>query len=255
MEKSSYESGTPCWVDLGAADPGKAAGFYSELFGWETGQTYPEAGGYTLFLLRGKPVAGIGPKQSDVPAHWTTYISVADAEATTARVIVSGGQVNLEPTDVMDQGRMALYSDSTGARFSVWQPRAHHGSGIVDEPGTMCWHELNTRDSITAGDFYREVFDWMAEVEDMGGREYTVWKLGNRAVAGMVQMDERWPAEAPAHWISYFAVEDCDAAVAKISGGGGRSLAGPFDVPPGRLAVVADPEGAPFAVMKLAEQG
>jgi predicted enzyme related to lactoylglutathione lyase len=255
MEKSSYESGTPCWVDLGAADPDKAAGFYSDLFGWERGETYPGSDGYTLFLLRGKPVAAIGPKRGEGRSHWTTYVSVADAEATSARVLVSGGQVHLEPTDVMDEGRIAAYSDSTGARFSVWQPRSRHGSGIVDEPGTMCWNELNTRDCIAATDFYREVFDWTAETEDMGGREYTVWKLGERAVAGMLQMDERWPAEAPAHWLAYFAVEDCDEAMAKVSGRGGSTLAGPFDTPPGRLAVVADPEGAPFAVMRLAEAG
>jgi predicted enzyme related to lactoylglutathione lyase len=254
MEKSSYQSGTPCWVDFEADDIAKATSFYSELFGWESGGTHPDAGDHRFFVRRGKSVAGISPKQGDGPSRWTTYFSVADADATTARVLVAGGQVVLEPTDVMDEGRTAAYIDSTGASFSVWQPRANRGAGIADEPGAMCWHELGTRNSITATDFYREVFDWVAAVEDMGGQEYTVWKLGDRDVAGMVQMDERWPAEAPSHWLPYFAVADCDAAMAKVSGSGGSTLAGPHDVPPGRFAVLADPEGAPFAIMRLARE-
>ncbi len=129
MEKASYESGTPCWVDLGAKDVDKAVAFYSELFGWQAGDAHPDAGDYRLFLLRGEPVAGVAPTQGDQPPHWSTFVSAADAEATTARVLVAGGQVHLEPTDVMDDGRVAVYTDSGGAMFSVWQPRAHRGLG------------------------------------------------------------------------------------------------------------------------------
>jgi predicted enzyme related to lactoylglutathione lyase len=249
MENTSYESGTPCWLDIGAADPASEAAFYSELFGWQAGEA--DAGGYRLLLLGGKPVAGISPRQADVPTRWTTFVSVADAEATTARVLVAGGEVHLEPTDVTDEGRVAVYSDSTGATFSVWQPKTQHGSAMTDEPGTMCWHELGTRNPIAAVDFYRQVFDWVAATEEMGGRPYTIWRLGEHAVAGMVEMDDSWPAEAPAAWLPYFAVDDCEAAIEKVSAGGGRTLAGPRDVAPGRFAVVADPEGAPFAVMRL----
>lgn len=255
MEQSSYESGTPCWVDLGAADPAAAIGFYSKLFGWEAGDPHPEAGGYRLFLRGGKPVAGIGPKQGDGPSHWTTYISVADAEATTARVLVVGGQVHVEPMDVMTEGRMAVYSDSAGAGFAVWQPKAHHGSAVVGEPGSMCWHELGTRNAIAATDFYREVFDWLAEVQEVEGHQYTLFKLGDHHVAGMLEMDDRWPAEAPSYWMPYFAVEDCEATVSQISAAGGSTLSGPRDVPQGRFAVVTDPEGAPFGVMRLSSAG
>jgi predicted enzyme related to lactoylglutathione lyase len=123
---------------------------------------------------------------------------------------------------------------------------------LVNEPGALAWNELSTRDTATAKNFYIEVFGWEAETADMGGMEYTTWKLNGNDVGGMLAMPAEVPPEVPAHWLAYFATADCDATVATATGLGATLLAGPTDIPPGRFAVLADPTGAMFGVIALA---
>jgi hypothetical protein len=252
LQIESYEPGTPAWVDLGSPDPAAAAGFYSGLFGWEVTDQGSEAGGYRMAFLGGRPVAGLGPQQqTDIPPYWTTYFSVPDADAVTKVVRDAGGQVFLEPMDVLDAGRMAVFADPTGAPFSVWQPRAHIGAGRVNEPGAMCWNELVTRDPATAKAFYPAVLGWSAADREIEGVNYTEWKLGELTVAGMLPMDDHWPAETSAHWMVYFAVEDTDRTAARTGELGGTVLVPPTDIPPGRFAVLRDPHGAVFSIIAL----
>lgn len=130
MEMTSYEPGTPSWVDLGTPDQDAATAFYEGLFGWDVPEGPPEAGGYRMCMLRGTPVAGMGPQMNpDMPPWWTTYVSVADADATTAAVTANGGHVLMPPMDVLDVGRMAIFMDPAGAMFSVWQPLAQPAPG------------------------------------------------------------------------------------------------------------------------------
>ncbi|HEY2766376.1 MAG TPA: VOC family protein [Pseudonocardiaceae bacterium] len=252
MQIDSYEPGTPCWVDLGSPDPAAAAAFYSGLFGWEPVDQGPEAGGYRMAYLRDRPVAGLGPQQQPGRPYWTTYVSVSDADAMAKGVRAAGGQVHLDPMDVLDAGRMAMFADSTGAPFAVWQPRAHTGAGLVNEPGAMCWNELATRDAPGAKSFYQAALGWTATDQEMGPVTYTEWKLGDRTIAGMMPMDDTWPPEVPAHWMVYFAVDDTDAAAARAEELGGTISVPPTDIPPGRFAVLNDPHGAVFSVIKLA---
>lgn len=252
MEIESYEPGTPCWVDLGSPDPAAAADFYSGLFGWEVVDQGPDAGGYRMALLRGRPVAGLGPQQQpDIPPYWTTYISVSDADAVTKSVQAAGGQVFLEPMDVFEFGRMAVFADTTGAPFSVWQPGTHIGAELVNEPGALCWNELATRDRAAAKAFYPAVFGWSPADVSGGPMDYTEWELGDRKIAGMLQMDDRWPADVPSHWMVYFAVEDTDAVAARAQELGATILVPPTDIPPGRFAVLNDPHGAAFSIITL----
>ncbi len=150
------------------------------------------------------------------PTAWTTYVSVADADAAVAKAKEAGAaMVFVEPMDVMDVGRMAVFADPTGAVIAVWQPKAHKGAGIVGEPGTLCWNELASRDTAAASAFYRSVFGWDAASTDIGDMQYFEWKLGDNTVGGMMPMAAEVPAEVPSYWLAYFAVADCDAAVAK----------------------------------------
>ena len=129
--------------------------FYAALFGWEIREPLPEAGGYRMAELRGKPVAGIGPQmQPGMPPAWATYIATADADATAKAVAAAGGRTLMPPMDVLDAGRMAVFADPAGAVFGVWQPRAHQGAGIVNEPDTLCWNELASRDADAVIPFY-----------------------------------------------------------------------------------------------------
>ncbi len=256
MEVTSYAPGTPSWVDLGTPDPQAAAAFYSALFGWEISEGPPEAGGYRMCMLRGLPVAGLGPQMNaEMPPFWTTYVSVADADETTAAAAAAGGQVIVPPMDVLDVGRMAIFADTVGAVISVWQPRAHIGAGIVNEPGSICWNELATRDPGAAISFYDAVFGWVAHGTDMGDFVYTEFQVHDRPVAGMMPMGPQFPAEVPSHWAVYFAVADADASVARVTELGGSVHVPPMDIPMvGRFALCQDPQGAMFHVLALAPE-
>ena len=255
MEMTDYAPGTPSWVDLGTPDPVAGAVFYTALFGWDIAEGPPEAGGYRMCMYLGVPVAGMGPQMNtDMPPWWTTYITVADADETVDRVRAAGGQVFVEPMDVLDVGRMAVLCDTTGAVFSVWQPRAHRGAGRVGEPNTFCWAELATRDTAKAKAFYGEVFGWGANDSPMGASTYTEWTLSGSSVAGMMLMEgDMWPPELPAHWMVYFAVADTDASAARVRELGGTVIVPPTDIPPGRFAVCADPQGATFSILTFNE--
>jgi uncharacterized protein len=187
------------------------------------------------------------------PAMWTTYVSTDDADAVATRVRDAGGQVMMEPFDVFDAGRMAVFGDAVGAVISVWEPRSTQGAEVVNEPGSMCWNELAARDIDAAKRFYEAVFGWQAETNAYGDTSYTEWKLDGRSVGGMIQMNEQWPAEIPAHWMVYFAVDDIDAAVARAGELGGKVAVEPTDTPVGRFAVLNDPHGAVLSVIRLSQ--
>ena len=142
MEIDTYEPGVPSWIDLGSPDPQGAADFYGALFGWDAPEGPPETGGYRVAMVGDRAVAGIGQAQNPGPPVWATYIAVESADATAEKVTAAGGQVILPPMDVLDVGRMAVFTDSVGAFFSVWQAGTHPGAQLVNEPGTWSWSEL-----------------------------------------------------------------------------------------------------------------
>ena len=159
---TAWPAGTPCWVDLGVNDIPKATAFYGGLFGWDIQEGPPEAGGYSMCMLGGRPVAGIGPKMgpAEMPTFWTTYIASDAADATAARIKAGGGQVMMEPFDVMDVGRMFIATDPGGAVFGVWQAKAHTGVGLANEPGSLVWSENLSRNYEANRAFYRDVFGY-----------------------------------------------------------------------------------------------
>lgn len=257
-ERSSYAPGTPSWVDLASPDLDSSIAFYGGLLGWDVpeSENAEQTGGYRQALLRGKPVAGLMPlMQEGQPIVWSTYVSVADADVAATHVGQGGGTVMVEPMDVLDLGRMAVFADPTGAVFGVWQPASFHGAAVVNEPGSLSWNELNTRDPGAAKDFYGHLFGWTFEDTQMDGMgTYTSIQLGGSPVGGMLDVTGRIPDEVPAHWLTYFAVADADAALRKAEELGGATVFGPIDSPAGRLAVVKDQAGAVFAVIALTDQ-
>lgn len=216
-----------------------------------------ELGGYRRAKKGGADVAGMLPlMQEGQPTAWSSYVAVADAAATAAAVKENGSSVVVEPMDVMGMGHMAVFTDPTGAFFGIWQPGTFAGAERVNEPGTLAWNELNTRDPEAAKAFYGAVFGWSFEDHDMGGMgTYTEWKLGEDSIGGMIGMgNTQMPAEVPAHWLVYFAVESTDAAVETVKSSGGNVAFGPIDIPAGRFAVATDPLGAAFAVIQTPEE-
>jgi predicted enzyme related to lactoylglutathione lyase len=253
-ERTSYTPGTPCWVELGTPDVEASAAFYGAVFGWEIPElpTSAELGGYRRAKKSGKDIAGVAPlMQEGQPPAWSTYVSVADAEATTAAIREAGGTVHVEPMDVVGLGKMAVYADPTGAHFGIWEPGTFAGAELVNEPGALAWNELGTRDPGAAKAFYSGVFGWEIKDHDMGEMgTYTEWKVDGNSVGGMMDISGRVPDEVPAHWMTYFAVESTDAAVETIKSSGGGVSFGPIDIPAGRFAIVTDPHGAAFAVIQ-----
>jgi len=270
-ERDGYIGGVPCWVDTSQPDPDAAAEFYGGLFGWEFEDSMPaEAPGrYLMARLRGGDVAAVSSPPEGAPAQamWNTYIWVDDADATTAKVPEAGGAVLSEPFDVMAAGRMAVLADPEGAVFCVWQAKEHRGARIVNEPGSVNFNVLNTRDPEAAKRFYGAVFGWTTL--DLGSGEF--WSLpaygdyleqltpGTRArtaelgaagfedvVAGITPLagDD---AGTPASWSVTFSTADADATAAKATELGGTVLLAPIDAPYSRLTVLRDPQGATFS--------
>jgi predicted enzyme related to lactoylglutathione lyase len=255
MKMTEYQAGVPCWVDLASKDLEGAKAFYGGLFGWNAVTSEdPAAGGYTMFSLNGDEIAGgMGLMSPEQPTAWTTYVSVDDLDKTAEAVTLGGGSVMVPPMDVMDVGRTGVFIDPTGAVVAGWQPLAHKGAGLVNEPGSMCWNELLTRDADGAKAFYPSVFGWGYRSGPFADVEYTEWQVGGKTVGGMMQMDENFPPDLPPHWMVYFAVADCAASAAKVTELGGMVAVPPTVIPIGTFAVCADPQGASFSLIQLAE--
>jgi predicted enzyme related to lactoylglutathione lyase len=252
-ERKEYAPGTPSWVDLQTTDQAAAKKFYGEIFGW-TYEDLPmdENTSYSMAQSKGRQAAAIAPLGEQaamgVPPHWNTYVTVSDVDATTALVEKAGGTVIMPPFDVMDAGRMSVIQDPTGAMINTWQAKNNIGASVVNEPGAFSWSELVSPDVPKAAAFYKEVFGWEANKIAEAGMDYTELKLNGNGIAGAIAPP--MPGIPPA-WTVYFAVDDTDATVEKVKKLGGAVMMEPVDIPPGRFAVVADPQGAVFQVIKL----
>lgn len=257
MEVSAHAPGTPSWIDVTTADLSATVEFLKELFGWNAVDTGEQAGHYTMFDIGGKRVAAASPQMPDAtgPSEWTTYITVADADATFAMAGELGATTLVAPMDVFDAGRMAVLRDPTGGDFAIWQPGASIGAELVNEPNSLCWNELVTRDPDALLPFYSSLFGWEVVMQEAGdGTTYRVLELEGRPVAGCIQMDDKWPEGLPTHWMVYFAVEDCDASAERARSLGGVVHVEPTDIPVGRFAIIQDPGGAVCSVMALDRQ-
>ncbi len=252
-----HDPGSFCWVELGTVDVKGAETFYGELFGWTFEDNCP--GGecnYSTIRLEGLSLAGCytlceAHRAQGVPPHWMGYVAVEDVAGTAARAGEAGGQVLAGPMDVMDMGKMAVIRDPQGAVLSLWQPVKHGGSKVRDVPGAFCWNELIVKDPEAVLAFYKAVAGWDVVKQDMGGFTYYVFVSDDTMRGGMMALDPAW-GEVPPHWAVYFNVTDCDAVVAKAESLGAKVHMRPTDIPGvGRFAVIADPQGAVFSVIKM----
>jgi hypothetical protein len=271
-ERDRYIPGVPCWVDTNQPDAEAAVAFYSGLFGWEIEDAMPPGseGHYFMARIRGGDVAGISPVPEGAPptARWDTYIWVQSADETVAKVKAAGGTVVMEPMDVMDAGRTAVVTDLEGAVFCVWEPKRHRGAAIVNEAGAVNFNNMNTHDADAAKSFFGSVFGWGTMPMGGGAEGWTLPGYGDHlellnpgtrermasvgapadfidVVATLAPLPDH-DRDVPANWSVTFATDDADATARKASELGGQVIAGPFDAPWVRMAVIADPQGASF---------
>jgi predicted enzyme related to lactoylglutathione lyase len=250
-ERTQHAPGTFSWADLTTTDQDAAKTFYAALFGWEI-EDLPVSEGvvYSMARVGGKSVAAISPqpqmlRDAGAPPTWNSYVTVADVDATAARAQELGANLLSPPFDVMTAGRMAVVQDPQGAVFMVWQPRDNIGAQLVNAPGALCWNELATPDLDAAQAFYSGLFGWTTQPFEGSPTPYLMIQSGDRVNGGMRPLD---PPQLPPHWLVYFAVDDLDAALARVEEHGGTKHAGPIELPMARIAVVADPQGAMFAL-------
>jgi predicted enzyme related to lactoylglutathione lyase len=255
MTKSTLAVATkPVWVELSSPDAAASRDFYAKLFGWNIEvHPDPQYGGYGIARIGGEDAAGIGPKQSpDAPTAWTIYIGTDDVDRLAETVKGAGGTVVSAPFGVGDQGRMAVLADPTGAIISAWQA-AGMRSFAAGRPNTYSWAELNARGIDTAIRFYETVFGWTHTTSPPEGDTpaYTQFALDGENFAGAMEMNPLIPAETPSYWMPYFGVTDVDAAFQKALQLGGEEMVSPQDYPGGRFAIVSDPHGAAFGLMRI----
>lgn len=260
QEALAYKPGTFCWVELGTTDGEAAKKFYTELFGW-TFNDHPMGPGmvYTMLQLDGKEVGALyqmSPEMTSmgIPPNWLSYASVTNADETAAKAKELGATLMKEPFDVMTVGRMAVVQDPTGAVFALWQAGTHKGAGVVNVPGALVWNELGTTDTAKAGAFYSGLFGWGLDAKKFGPMEYTIFQNGDRGAGGMYELTAEM-AGVPPHWLIYFSVDDCDAKAKKATELGATTIKPVDDIPGvGRFAILQDPQGAVFAIIKTEPQ-
>lgn len=243
---TEFPEGTFCWIELATSDRQAATDFYTKLFGWTVQEVPMEPGNpYILLQKNGTNAAALYTRRApNIPPNWMSYVAVNDVDASAEKVKSLGGNIVAGPFDVMDFGRMAFAMDAGGAAFALWR-WLRPASYIRDEANTLCWNELLTKDTKGAEKFYTSLFPWTAK----GGADYTEWHLGGRGIGGMI---DKLPEGAPPMWVPYFQVDDADAIVDAAKSHGARVYMGPIDFPDvGRFALLADPQGATFYVIKL----
>lgn len=254
-----HAPGSFCWIELATTNQTAAIAFYSKLFGWAP-HNMPIGPDdlYTIFRLQDRDAAAACTLQKEqlahgVPPHWTLYVAVGNADATVARAEQLGGKILAPPFDVFDAGRMSPIEDPTGANFCIWQPGRNTGTGISAPHGTLCWGDLSTPDRDRAAEFYSGLFGWQMMKEDEHP-EHNYWHIKNgEEFIGGITPSSQHQAGMPAHWMAYFTVNDCDATAAAAKTMGATLYMPPTDFEDvGRISVMADPQGAAFAIFKAA---
>lgn len=255
MLGTDFTHGSPCWIDLGSPDTGRAAAFYGGVFGWQFVSAGPEAGGYGFFQKDGSTVAALGPlTEEGASTAWTVYFQTDDAQATAEAVQQGGGTVRVAPTDIMGEGRMAQFTDQQGARFAVFQPgRTQVGLERTSEDNALLWVELHVPDPVAGIGFYRGLFGWRSEEMQAPGMTYRVLSLrdGDQQATSFGGVAPLQEGGLGPRWVPYFAVADADDVVRKTQENDGSVLMAAADVPDvGRIAWLTDTSGAVFAVLK-----
>ncbi|MEB8343140.1 VOC family protein [Streptomyces endophyticus] len=243
--------GTPCWVSLMVHGMDATQEFYGALFGWEFRPGPQQLGPYVRALLDGKQVAGIGqlPPDRQLPIAWTPYLASDDVDATAETVRHCGGTVGVGPLDAGEAGRLAIGSDPAGAVFGIWQAAEHVGSAVTGVPGAMAWNELVTRETASVAKFYQAVFGYSEEAVVSADFDFLTLHLAGHPVASVHGVGHALPRDHGPHWMTYFTVKDVDEAVERVADLGGHVVSAAREGSHGRVATVADPEGAEFSVV------
>ncbi len=252
----SHPHGTFCWMDIYLPDPDRGKAFYHGLFGWDSTDVPMGGSGmmYTVFNLNGKNVGAMGPQMpgmypDGVPPCWLSYLATDDLDHTAEQAKTLGATFHMGPADV-GTGRVALMQDPAGASLFLWQALEFGGADLIRSPGAMTWNELYTRDLGATQDFYSNLFGWeWSSMPIPQGGDYHLANLGDRQVAGVLEMDDNWD-EMPPHWMVYIQVENADDAADRVTSLGGDVCVPVTEIAVGRFAVVNDDQKGTFTIFE-----
>lgn len=241
-----YTQGIPAWVELHSPDVDASIAFYRDLFGWKASDQQSSSG-YRMFPSGGKIVSCVRQLQgTQFSPQWITYISTDDEVETISRAQAGGGKVLMKTGQEEQMGRIML-QDPVGAVFGVFQNDQFGGAHVFNQPISLTFNLLMTRQPNAAKRFYSEVFGWEPRDREIEGMVFTYFFHRVRGIAGVMEMSDQWPQAVPSHWQASFAVEDADARAARVIelGGNAQPVA---TTPFGRSALLTDPHGATFSI-------
>jgi uncharacterized protein len=252
---SEHHAGKVIWVELVTPNLATAEQFYAGLFGWSFRDTGDHASHYTVALLDGRPVAGLF--QHAVPAGehrqsaWLAFIAVGDVDQAVQTTVAQGGRVLTAPRAYPARGRQAVLADPQGATFAVLTSSSGDPLDVLAAPGEWIWSSLIATDPGKDAAFYQTLFGYeVFESENEDGSEHLILATDDYARASVNGLPDNAARRHP-HWINFVRVVDTEAMTEKVSKLGGRVLVAPrVDRHGGKVAVVADPSGAPFGLLE-----
>ena len=257
VEPASQEHhiGKVIFAELLTPDLAASERFYAAMFGWSFRDSKAAGLDYAQAYLDGRPVAGMlhRPLPTDPPRQpaWLTYLAAPDVDAVEKTARQQGARILFGPRTLPDRGREAVLADPQGAVFAILSSSGGDPPDTLAEPGEWIWSSLITRDPDTDAAFYQALFDYeVFELPSSDGAQHLLLSSDNYARASA----NSFPADTPGghpHWLNFIRVDDTVTMTAKAVDLGGRVLVEPrLDRHGGKVAVVADPLGAPFGVLE-----
>jgi uncharacterized protein len=242
------------WYEFMSGDVAASKAFYTKVVGWNTEDMPMPGMTYTLLRMGDTQVGGMMtlPKEAGdagMRPGWLGYIATDDTDRAAAKVKQLGGKILMPPTDIPNVGRFAMAADPVGAAFYLFKAAQPGQRAVSNEAGQIGWHELHTSDWPKAFGFYTDMFGWLkGDSMDMGPMgTYQIFTINGTPSGAMFNSPA---AQGARFWLYYFNVGDIDDAIKRVSGGGGKIMQGPMEVPGGRWIVqAADPQGAMFALL------
>jgi predicted enzyme related to lactoylglutathione lyase len=239
------------WADLVTDDVPAARRFYGNLFNW----SFREAGVYTIASNDDRPLCGMfrqahASGRPEGKARWFGYISVRDVEKAARVVTKAGGRVLAAPQKLPKRGEQAIFADPEGAVFGVVRSSSGDPQDFLADPGDWIWIQHLSRDAKKAAEFYRSIGGYkIAENDAKAASDYVLVAGGYaRATVRTIPSDR---TQVQPTWLPFVRVKNLSESLASTTRLGGTVQVAPkpelFD---GKVAVIADPNGAAIGLME-----
>lgn len=244
--------GEVTWVDLTSSDPRRSEAFYADLFDW----TFAESSidGYRVVTRDGHRLGGIVAADEDHPLDaWTVHLRADDLVRTHRAAADLGGRTFVEPTAIGNHAAGSVVADPTGAVLALLRPDEFRGIGEVGLPGYPAWFELHSTEATASIRFLERVFglETDAVADEPGFRYSTMRDAEGETVFGVLDLDGIVPAGSRSSWTVYFGSSDVEADVSRARERGASVALEPVDTPHGRVAILVDPTGAVFGLVRV----